>query len=250
MASNPYNTRQWQRMRKRQLEKEPLCRMCKDMGRTTVATVADHKIPWRTGKSEEERYELFHAEDNLQSLCATCHSGFKRMQDNIDDEQMIDIDGTMVSGGVAWGVDKEEVKVMEKVTVVYGPPGSGKSTYVRKNMNRGDVVVDYDSLYAALSGMELHDKPANLQVLIYKVRQAIYKEIEWNKDKLLHVWIITGGAKKRDREKLVKRFDAGSVLVMATLNECFTRLKKDKTRIGGWKASKEMVEKWFQLYEK
>jgi len=99
----------------------------------TVATVADHKIPWRTGKSEEEKRELFYAEDNHQSLCATCHSGLKRIADNRDDEQMIDIDGTMVSGGVAWGVDKDEVKVMEKVTVVYGPPGSGKTTYVRKN---------------------------------------------------------------------------------------------------------------------
>ena len=81
MKDNPYNTRQWQRMRKRQLEKEPLCRMCKDMGRTTVATVADHKIQWKTGKSEAEKMELFWDENQLTSLCAHCHSAVKQSEE-------------------------------------------------------------------------------------------------------------------------------------------------------------------------
>ena len=55
--------------------------MCKDMGRVTVATVADHKIPWRTGKSEDEKMRLFWDENNLNSLCSHCHSAVKQSEE-------------------------------------------------------------------------------------------------------------------------------------------------------------------------
>jgi len=54
-----------------QLKTEPLCRFCKQEGRTTPATVADHVIPvdgdwWRFRMGE------------LQSLCYDCHDRVKR----------------------------------------------------------------------------------------------------------------------------------------------------------------------------
>jgi len=51
------------------LNSEPLCRMCRDIGKTTLASCVDHIIPIRDGGTD--------ARDNLQSLCATCHSGAK-----------------------------------------------------------------------------------------------------------------------------------------------------------------------------
>jgi len=108
MKDNPYNTRQWQRMRKRQLEKEPLCRMCKDMGRTTVATVADHKTPWRTGKTERERYELFWDESNLTSLCSHCHSAVKQAEEGGGRayDTACGVDGISISPGHPWASER------------------------------------------------------------------------------------------------------------------------------------------------
>jgi len=62
-----YNNSRWQRLRKRHLLKHPLCVECERRGRFTPATVVDHIIP------HEGRLELFWDENNIQSLCKSCH---------------------------------------------------------------------------------------------------------------------------------------------------------------------------------
>jgi 5-methylcytosine-specific restriction enzyme A len=75
MASWPYSTQRWQRLRAAHLSKEPWCRYCASVGVTTVATVVDHVIPVR-----EARDRAFDP-DNLQSLCDSCHSSAKQRED-------------------------------------------------------------------------------------------------------------------------------------------------------------------------
>ena len=63
-----YNTARWQRLRKQQLNNEPLCYKCKEQGYITEATVVDHKKPHKGNKA------LFFDPDNLASMCAPCHN--------------------------------------------------------------------------------------------------------------------------------------------------------------------------------
>ncbi len=56
----------WQRVRAMHLAAEPLCRMCVQAGRVTVASMVDHIMPIRDGG------EVLN-DDNLQSLCERCH---------------------------------------------------------------------------------------------------------------------------------------------------------------------------------
>ncbi len=63
------NYRRWRRLRAVVLQREPTCRMCRELGKTTLATVVDHIKPRREGGGDEP--------ENLQSLCATCHNGAK-----------------------------------------------------------------------------------------------------------------------------------------------------------------------------
>jgi 5-methylcytosine-specific restriction protein A len=67
MAKWPYNTQHWKRLRLLQLGKQPLCVMCESMGRLTAATQVDHIVPIKDGGDPW-------AMENLQSLCASCHS--------------------------------------------------------------------------------------------------------------------------------------------------------------------------------
>ena len=66
-----YNNRRWRKKRQALLDREPLCRECRKLGKVTVATVADHVIEHRGDP------DLFwHGE--LQPLCSNCHSSYKQ----------------------------------------------------------------------------------------------------------------------------------------------------------------------------
>lgn len=58
--------RRWQRLRKMHLARYPLCVDCAARGIVTAATDVDHIIPLAADGT--------HADDNLQSLCHSCHS--------------------------------------------------------------------------------------------------------------------------------------------------------------------------------
>jgi 5-methylcytosine-specific restriction protein A len=69
-----YNSHRWRAIRRSQLDKEPLCRMCAKSDRITSATVCDHIEPHRGDPAR------FYA-GPFQSLCAPCHSGEKQAQE-------------------------------------------------------------------------------------------------------------------------------------------------------------------------
>src|SRR5687767_2133162 len=61
-----YKTYRWQQLRRRQLEREPLCAMCQADGRVTAATICDHVEPHRGDAA------LFWS-GPFQSLCKPHH---------------------------------------------------------------------------------------------------------------------------------------------------------------------------------
>ena len=70
-----YRSKEWRAKRELQLTLEPLCRLCKQVGRITAATVADHIEPHR---GDLEKFW----DGELMSLCATCHSSVKQEAEN------------------------------------------------------------------------------------------------------------------------------------------------------------------------
>jgi len=69
-----YLTKFWRQLRALKLKENPLCEYCEDKERLTQANIVDHKIPWKTGRTEEERWRLFSDFENLASCCQTCHT--------------------------------------------------------------------------------------------------------------------------------------------------------------------------------
>lgn len=77
-----------------------------------------------------------------------------------------------------------------KVTVIRGLPGTGKTTWVQARAQRGDLIVDLDAIFAALSGLPLHDNPDELLPFACSARDAIYERLEKASD-VRRAWIIT-----------------------------------------------------------
>lgn len=71
-----YRSARWFTLRRIILTRNPLCVMCRAAGRVVVASVVDHIEPHKGAMT------LFWSLENLQGLCASCHSGPKRREEN------------------------------------------------------------------------------------------------------------------------------------------------------------------------
>jgi 5-methylcytosine-specific restriction endonuclease McrA len=91
-----YDSVRWRKARARHLAEYPLCSMCERQARETAASVVDHI------KEHKGDHDLFWDPNNWQSLCPSCHSGIKRMQEHHGYSQAADIDGQPMDAGHPW----------------------------------------------------------------------------------------------------------------------------------------------------
>lgn len=136
----------------------------------------------------------------------------------------------------------------KKVYLVYGPPMSGKTTFVLENMERGDLVVDMNTLYRAVSMRPYYDKPNNLLSNIIGLRQLLIDNVKTRYGKWYNAWIVGGYADKFKRERLSDDIGAELVYIKATKEECFARLATDKDRKYRQEEWKKYIDEWFEKY--
>lgn len=142
------------------------------------------------------------------------------------------------------------VKKKDKgVYIVYGPPGAGKTTYVLDNMERGDIVVDMDRLYEAVTLLPRYDKPNNLKYNVLSIRNGIIDNIKTRYGKFNSAWIIGGYADKYQREQLARDVGAETILVLEPKEVCLSRIESaNDYRQECFKEWEGYIDKWFNNY--
>lgn len=96
-----YRTQRWRRISERQRRLEPLCRMCKAIGKVTVANVCDHV----NGHPPDETEEQFWA-GPFASLCVEHHNSAKaRMERGGKPEPGCDANGVPLDPLHGWHRD-------------------------------------------------------------------------------------------------------------------------------------------------
>lgn len=76
------------------------------------------------------------------------------------------------------------------ITVVMGPPGAGKSTFVAEHRKPGDVVVDFDAMALAMGAGLSHDRPEPVGQVVFAARTAAIARIFEGID--ADAWVIQG----------------------------------------------------------
>lgn len=135
------------------------------------------------------------------------------------------------------------------VYIVYGPPMGGKTTYVRNNMQPGDIVVDMDALYSAVSMMPMYDKPDGLKYNVLSIRNLMIDNIKTRYGNFRTAWIIGGYANKVDRERLVNELGAELVFIDSSKEECYYKLKYcNDYRQSHQEEWKKYIDEWFETF--
>lgn len=136
------------------------------------------------------------------------------------------------------------------IYLVYGPPLAGKERYVREHMSPGDIVVDMDSLFEAISYQPRYVKPDKLLSNVYDMQRLLIDHIKTRHGNWRSAWIIGGYADKYKRDLVTKETGAEPVFIECTREACLMRL--DAIRDDRSKSKSEWrgyIDKWFETYQ-
>lgn len=130
------------------------------------------------------------------------------------------------------------------LTVVTGPPCSGKSTYVREHARPGDIIVDFDVLAQALGNPTPHDPPDAIRWTAVMARRAAVLEAINQHRKGATAWIIHGSIPRPDLERYERE---GAELIHLTATPAELHARVDKAgRPARWH---RLVDEWTPIAE-
>ena len=152
--------------------------------------------------------------------------------------------------GAAAGVrfDEQGEVVSMRVVIVWGPPASGKTTYVRKHMTVGDLVVDLDLIKQAISMAGKTEAGDNLLPTALRIREMLYQLVARREVGCDTAWIVASLPRRAEREELKLRLRAELVQMRASMQECISRALADPERLDK-ELQARIIERWFSQYE-
>lgn len=127
------------------------------------------------------------------------------------------------------------------ITLVAGPPCSGKTTYVRQRCTPTDVVLDFDLIAVSLGSDRMWRHHAEIAqqaeyfMTVYIARLA---------EKPQPAWVVRCLPEQAAREQLAQQLNATVVLLNPGIDVCIHRAKADGRPAGTIKA----IRRWYQRH--
>jgi len=135
---------------------------------------------------------------------------------------------------------------MANVKVIWGAPGSGKTTYVGENKGKNDLIYDYDHLMCALAGLNLYDMNEHLGDYLIGFRDEVISRL-MKDEQLDNAWLIISLPSQLMRETLAW-LEPEYVFLDVSKEDCIERLMNDDRRSDKDQAT-QAVEEWFERFE-
>lgn len=208
-----------QQQRRRRLMAEPLCRHCHAKGIVRKSDVPDHIIPLAFGGTDDD--------DNVQCLCHDCHA----------------IKSALESAHTEGAANHPEWLKPSAIplTILCGPPASGKTTYILDRANRFDTVIDIDDILKLIDP-DYQPWGKRIDTLVFnkaiRVRNAMLGSLANAHAGM--AWFIVSAPTKEEREWWASKLNATSlVLLHPGTDEC-----KRRAVARGTPKAIEGIDKW------
>lgn len=214
-----YKSKQWERfvnnlkMERINTNGELICALCGRPILKKYDCIGHHKIEL-TDKNVND-YNISLNPDNVELIHFKCHNKEHRR----------------------FGFEEQ------KVYCVYGSPCSGKTTWVKENAGKDDIILDIDSIYAAISINERYTKNNRIASNVFGIRDSMIDMIKMRRGKWTNAFIIGGYPLIMDRERLFNQVKCEFIFIDAEKEICLERAKQRNDEWIGY------VEDWFNKYQ-
>lgn len=215
-----YRSKEWEKLReviilkRTEQDGELICEHCGKPITRAYDAICHHKTPLT--ESNVNDFNISLNEDNIQVVHHRCH-----------DE-----------------IHKRFGTYTRHIYIVYGPPCSGKSTFVEMSATKDDLIVDIDKVYEAISVNESHVKSKRLASNAFQIRDLLLDMVKTRNGKWVNAWIIGGYPLKMDRERLANTLGAELVYIEGHKDLCMMRAEQR-----GGSEYQKFVESWYEKYQ-
>lgn len=113
----------------------------------------------------------------------------------------------------------------KEIFLVYGAPLSGKHEWVDSNLTGGELVINIDDIWMALSGMPRYQKPGRLNAVVFQIHRDLLDAARTRLGKWDVCYIVGGYPLMTERERICRDYGAREVRIESTREECLARAK-------------------------
>jgi hypothetical protein len=210
--------------RRRRLAREPICRECSKAGRVTPSAEVDHITPLSLGGPDTD--------DNVQCLCVPCHAIKSAMEDTSH---------AAASNHPDW-LKPSAIPL----TILAGPPGSGKTTLIGQQARPEHIVIDLDGIMMRLRPGYQHwqgDLDKSLFNKAVRVRNALLGSLS----RMTHgaAWFIVSAPTEDERAWWAGKLGGQLLLLNPGPEECKRRVIARGTPLAA-----QGVDRWFAASRK
>jgi len=128
------------------------------------------------------------------------------------------------------------------VTLVAGPPCSGKTTYALAHAAAGDEVLDYDVVFAELSGLPLYERE-------FGHADAVGAEFQRRLARIRQGFVIRCAPNKQHRAIIRRIHRAASVVLAVPAEICHARLRASDRPEQVKPGLHQAIDAWWDEYE-
>lgn len=141
--------------------------------------------------------------------------------------------------------DRLGLSYTKQVFLVFGSPLSGKSTWVNKNKNYGDIIIDIDSIWECISGCDKYIKPKRLTQNVFAMRDLMLDMVKVRRGNWLNAYIVGGYPISSYRERLIQMLGAREIFIDTPKAECIDRLYNSDRPKDEWM---KYIDDWWDQY--